>query len=332
MALYPRVLIALVLCAAAPSGRSADADSPHAATSFKSAACDVTIRGDHGGQSGTISWDAGRGGERGVERATERETSRAADRAVTGAIQSAEDAVVCLVTDRECTRRAEAEGWPVEVQDKDGNVVEQRAPSVTGVDVNNAVEVGTRVLFYEDYTGDTVGDFPRGLEFMRGNWEVATWQGRRLLRNSGSRMSAFLIALPETLPDTVTVETEIHITGDQRLVMLTQPSFDPLSQVDYNWVQVTHGGGQGTSVTANRNFGLSTSLNRAPAVDRDLVPLQIRFEGDYVKVFAAGDRVSNVPNAYFPRSEVLQIVLPEAGSEDRPVYLGPIRIATSLPE
>lgn len=38
---------------------------------------------------------------------------------------------------------------------------------------------GDRVLFYDDYGSDNVGDFPRRFEFEEGNAEVAEWEGSR---------------------------------------------------------------------------------------------------------------------------------------------------------
>src|SRR5436190_607492 len=58
---------------------------------------------------------------------------------------------------------------------------------------------GERVLFFEDFTKDTVGDFPRRLEFKRGNLEVVDWQGGRYLRTTVGN-GEFYIPLPEVLP------------------------------------------------------------------------------------------------------------------------------------
>ena len=64
---------------------------------------------------------------------------------------------------------------------------------------------GERVLFFEDFTKDTVGDFPRRLEFKRGNLEVVDWQGGRYLRTTVGN-GEFYIPLPEVLPERFTVE------------------------------------------------------------------------------------------------------------------------------
>ena len=41
---------------------------------------------------------------------------------------------------------------------------------------------GERVLFYDDFSNDTVGDFPRRWDLAAGNWEIVNWEGGRYLR------------------------------------------------------------------------------------------------------------------------------------------------------
>ena len=63
---------------------------------------------------------------------------------------------------------------------------------------------GDRVVFFDDFSADTVGDFPRRFELAAGNWEVVEWQGRRFLRATSN--GAVGIALPENLPERFTIE------------------------------------------------------------------------------------------------------------------------------
>ena len=69
---------------------------------------------------------------------------------------------------------------------------------------------GDRVLFYDDYSADNVGDFPRRFEFAEGNAEIAEWEGGKWLRVS----SQFAVALPENLPDRFPVEFD-YVTNDK---------------------------------------------------------------------------------------------------------------------
>ncbi|MDX1440335.1 MAG: hypothetical protein R3284_10585 [Rubricoccaceae bacterium] len=267
-----------------------------------------------------------RGVERGAERAAEREASRQADQAITGVMRTAEGAIICIVTDEQCIENARRNGEAVEVRDRDGNVVETY-PAPDGVNVNSDFRAGSRVLFYEDYSNDPIGNFPSSLEFVEGNWEIVQWQGRRLLRNTGPRSSAIRIILPEALPQNFTLETEIYFPGsNQRFLLFTQPPQGSWSSVDYNYFVL--GGNHGSGVNANSGVGLSTSMNPSDAPNQGLVPYRIMVEGDYAKVYVGGDRTANIPNAYIPRTEALQMINPYYANEETPMYLGPIRIAT----
>lgn len=266
------------------------------------------------------------GVEQGAERAAQREASRQADQAVTGVMRGAENAIICAVTDRVCIENARRNGEAVEVHDENGNVVERYPAPDGSVNVNPDFAPGQRTLFYTDFSNDPIGNFPSDLEFVSGNWEIAEWQGRRLLRNTGPRGSAIRIVLPEALPENFTIETEAYFPGtNQRFVLLTQPPASSWNRVDYNFIQIA--GAQGTGVDANSGLGLSTSLNEDRSIHDGLVPIHISVEGDYVKAYVGANRTANIPNAYLPRSEALHLENVYAASEEEPMYLGPIRIA-----
>jgi hypothetical protein len=71
---------------------------------------------------------------------------------------------------------------------------------------------GDRVLFYDDYSADNVGDFPRRIEFEEGNAEIAEWESGKWLRVS--KAAKFAVVLPENLPDRFTVEFD-YVTNDK---------------------------------------------------------------------------------------------------------------------
>ena len=279
---------------------------------------------------------------RGAERAVEREVGRQADRATTAALGAVEDAVVCAFTDEACIEQARQGGQPVVLTDADGNPVDERGNAVdhasqavvpaapgTGVWANYDFVPGARVLFFEDYAADRVGNFPQRLEFVNGNWEVVEWEGRRLLRNTGPRHSAFRIPLPEALPERFTIETEVYFThGNQRLALLTQPPAARVnSTVDHNYFQIA--GNHGTGVVGGGNAGLPTSSNRDNSLNESLVPIRIIVDGEYAKVFVGENRTANIPNAVLPRSEAIHVEVTYNASEERPMYVGPIRVAAS---
>lgn len=71
-------------------------------------------------------------------------------------------------------------------------------------------EPGSRELVYEDCSQDRVGDFPRGLEFRRGDISVVAVDGRRVLMVRGD--GELDLPLSETLPEQFTLEFEVRAT------------------------------------------------------------------------------------------------------------------------
>jgi outer membrane protein OmpA-like peptidoglycan-associated protein len=185
---------------------------------------------------------------------------------------------------------------------------------------------GDRVLFYDDYTGDNVGDFPRRLEFEDGNAEVADWEGGKWLRVSKS--TKFSIALPEVLPQRFTVEFDFvtnHTASNGWPVMLnvsgaesnweSQGSSNPTVRWSYS-----KGGAYVGKIEAEGPAGaeLQDKVNRA----------RIMADGKYTKVYFNGVRVANAPNVDLGRSNKAQFWVPgydPAGVQA--TMIGPIRIA-----
>lgn len=281
--------------------------------------------------------------KRGAERAVERETARRADRAVTAAFGLAEDAVVCAVTDQQCIEQAQADGQDVVVVDENGDPLPaSQQPSVQakaaatggtpaaapgeGVWVNYDFVPGDRILFYDDFTRDNVGDFPRRFEFVRGNWEVAEWQGRRLLRHTGPRHAAYKIVLPEELPERFTIEFDAYFPhGNQQLVLLTsEPEGGSFGgNYEHNYFLVD---GRGSGVQHRRPAGV-TSTNSVRTVNQELTPIRIMVDGSYAKMYLGEQRVANIPNADIARSNVLWIQDTNFADQENPIYLGPVRVA-----
>lgn len=253
------------------------------------------------------------------------------------------DAVRCTFDDLDCIQRAEESGEEVVLTDEDGEVLttedgtpvtdrsqlppEQRAaatPPGEGAEVNYDFEAGTDVILSEDYSGDNVGDFPRGFEFVRGNWEVAEWQGRRLLRNT-SDAGTIRIPLPESLPERFTIETEAHLPhGNQQLGLYTTAFDTRASQFQGQYFNIA--GNHGTGV-AGRGEGTVEALQDDERLQEELIPVRIMVDGTYAKVYVGERRVANVPNAEFARGDALQIENLYFASPENPILIGPIRVA-----
>lgn len=189
---------------------------------------------------------------------------------------------------------------------------------------------GNRVLFFEDFSKDVVGNFPQRLEFETGNMEIAEWNKIRWLRSSTA--SRFSIALPEVLPEKFTIEFDLY-TGS----------------AGWNAVGVNgedsrrSGGGSGgrteqTQVmfeVTNRIAGLrnllATTHIAMGKVDDDAISqimhCRTLADGAYMKVYVNEKRVANVPKANFMRTDHLYFDI--SANDDRPLMLANFRVASS---
>jgi OmpA-OmpF porin, OOP family len=195
-----------------------------------------------------------------------------------------------------------------------------------GAFVNFDFVPGERVLFYDDYSNDNVGDFPRRLEFAEGNAEIAEWEGAKWLRVS--KAAKFAVVLPENLPDRFTLEFD-YVTNDKAssgwpiLVNTSNAKDNWESQGAYNPTarfQTDEGGVYVGKIEASGPAGgdFQNKVNRA----------RIMADGKYTKVYVNGVRVGNGPNADLGRSNKVQFWIPVYDRTGANVTLvGPIRVA-----
>jgi OmpA-OmpF porin, OOP family len=257
-----------------------------------------------------------------AERAAERETVRQVDRKVT-------EVVRCALTDQACIDKAKQEGKEVEAVDEHGNVV--AAGSTTsaprpgeGAWANYDFIPGEDILFAEDYSRDQVGDFPRRMELSQGNWEVIEWEGERFLRATSNGIIA--IPLPQTLPERFTIEMPVNIThGNARIYVMPGRAYNgparnyrgSVATMQMTRAGVSPVGGSGT--TALSQYG-------ADKVRDKLISFRIMADGRHMKVYLDEQRVANVPNADYPRSDTLFIAVSSA-SASHPILIGTVRVA-----
>lgn len=269
-----------------------------------------------------------------AERAVEDETASQVDRAVRGAIR-------CMVDDPVCIRKAEESGEEVVYVDEDGEIIadEDGAPITDreeamakappppapgeGAWANYDFVPGDEILFFDEYSGDEVGDFPRRWNLIGGSWDVVDWQGARYLRALANGSVA--IVLPSTLPDRFTIEVPVSLLHGNSNIRLTTGRAYNARPTNY----------QGSVVSVElRRIGIRP-LGAGPDAmapmqhrfDQDgVAPLRVMADGEYMKVYLGETRVANVPNAVFPRGDTLFVSVSSA-SPERPVLLGPVRVA-----
>jgi OmpA-OmpF porin, OOP family len=264
-----------------------------------------------------------------VEERIERSADRAVDRAVDATFELAENEVACLAGDQQCVEQAERAGAEVVLVDEQGDravgaaaTAAAATPATPGDDVwaNYDFVPGDRVLFADDFANDRVGNFPRRLEFVSGNLEIVEWQGSPYLRSSAR--SVFQVHLPEALPERFTIEFDMHNGRAVRGTQIHTESLDRRAPRN-SYFELGYRSGVSTPRGGPQARTTSTRLME------EVVPVRIMVDGSYAKVFLNEQRVANIPNAQFNRTNVLQFNF--AGSERHPSYIGNLRIAAGGP-
>jgi len=250
-------------------------------------------------------------------------------------------AFACVVTDKECPKRAKAKGKKVVLTDEEGNVLPparqpadsparkpraadepEKAESAAaqpaasqggqagqGAWANFDFVPGERVLFAEDFTRDRVGNFPQRLELVSGNMEVVEWKAKRWLRIASA--GAMAIPLPEKLGTRFTVEFDASIPWGGF-------GFYAAAEADkLGWLPTDRPSAtvhlSGTLAGVTRPNSAEGSMLDPRVLFADMFPgdesgvsrvFHIRMEADgrYVKVYMDDKRISNIPNADFGRA------------------------------
>ena len=279
-----------------------------------------------------------------AKRTVEQRVDQKTTQATNAALDKAENAVKCATSDTACQEKAKADGKKVVIDDsapKGGAPVEapasaseSKAVSSDAAAESEKPEVafvnfdfvpGEKTLFSEDFSKDNVGDFPRRLEFVKGNMEVAEWKGSRWLRATTD--GQFEIPLPENLPERFTVEFEhVGVASSYPHVTLTfdgtaegTQEADRVKFLTWDGSSTKSGGGVFGGDGTVRAKGQVTDAQGKPFTARIMV------DGRYAKVYMNGTRVANVPNSKLGRAN--KIVFMFDASDDQPAYFRDFRVA-----
>jgi OOP family OmpA-OmpF porin len=253
--------------------------------------------------------------DKAIQKATEKE-SQAIDGAIEGGGEAPAPSTGASAAAEETAAAPESGAAPGVEPKKAGE----------GAFVNFDFVPGDRVLFYDDYASDDVGDFPRRFEFEEGNAEVAEWEGSRWLRVS--QATKFAIVLPETLPERFTVEFDF---GTNDKASRSWPILLNTNAAESNWE--SQGAYNPQVRFGTREGGVYTGKIEAkgPAngdFQNTVVRARIMADGKYTKVYINGVRVGNGPNADLGRSNKVQFWVPAYDETSENVtMIGPVRIA-----
>lgn len=288
-------------------------------------------------------------------------TQAAEDELLSQADQLVREGVACPFNDFECIQGAEAAGDDYYLTDTDGEmildeegdaitdpyqaaeVIGEPPPPAPGAslppppgagglppadfstaDANVDFVPGDVVLVFNDYFDDNVGDFPRDFVLVEGSFEIIEWQGQRYLRALSGGILA--IPLPGSLPDQFTVEYAVNLPhGNAYAALMPGRAFyGPARNYEGTAVVISHAKG---GVRPVKGTGPAAEAPHDVAIVRDAIaPVQIMADGDHMKVYLNDQRIANVPNAVFPRSDTLFLAVSSA-TVDKPILIGGFRIA-----
>jgi outer membrane protein OmpA-like peptidoglycan-associated protein len=284
-------------------------------------------------------------GERLRQRAAERAKQRAedalnrkTDETVDKAIDGSLTVVKCVVSDAACIEQAQADGRTVVRTDKAGKTIpadveverkaaQGAAPGAPTPSTAGSVRVATAgawanfdfvpgevPLLVTDFSRDVVGDFPRKLEAVSGNWEIVELEEQRWMRANG-RPNEFAVRANAPLPSRWTLEFEMLGTTGACWVYPGGTQEPPYlvfsSRHDGGYVREN---GAITHVPAKGDEGVG-------------VPFQARVmvDGQYVKAYIDEKRVVNVPNLTHTRSDRVHFWCD--GTEEEPIFIRNVRLA-----
>jgi OmpA-OmpF porin, OOP family len=274
-----------------------------------------------------------------AKRTVEQRVDQKSTAATNAALDKTESTIRCAATDAACREQAKAAGKKVVIEDPPmGTGGDAPAAQTTAVAASSAEPAkeepafvnfdfvpGERVLFADDFAKDNVGDFPKRLEFVKGNMEVAEWKGERWLRASTD--GQFEIPLPENLPERFTVEFE-HVGVASSWPHLTL-MFAGKPEADRSFDRVVFKTWDGNSTTSGGGIYAGDGTERAKGQVKDAqntrFTARIMVDGRYAKVYMGGTRVANVPNATLGRAN--KIVIMFDASAASPVYFRDVRVA-----
>ena len=218
---------------------------------------------------------------------------------------------------------------PAPAQRQEAGEVQADAPAAPGAPVafvNFDFVPGERVLFAEDFTRDNVGDFPRRLELLEGNGEVAEVGGRRYLR--AAEDLKFAIPLTEALPERFTLEIE-YMAAEASLAEIY------LAEGEHGYdrdgkARATFHVGTNFRTVAGLNTQDSRSTQGGFQGYQPNVPFFVRLMGDgrYTKMYVLGTRVANAPNFDVGRGRQIVVNIPGSGvAGNEGAYIASIRVA-----
>ena len=199
----------------------------------------------------------------------------------------------------------------------DGGAAESQPPGV-GVWLNYDFVPGDKVLFYDDFADDKVGDLPTHEDVTDGNATIVEINGKKYFRTVTS--ADFWINLPEVLPQRFTIEATYHGPNANPLTFIIGDDGDKSMRV---WCYQSSAGVSGSGPNGDKN----SHQNATGISDNDFVHCRFMFDGGYVKSYINEQRLGQLNGLVFSRTQKIRVEVPTVSAQDGGALLTEIRIA-----
>ena len=262
----------------------------------------------------------------------------ATDKGMDKGLDQVENAVKCAATDDACIKKAQEAGKPVTVTNAKGDKVSTAdsakaisaarngsstsatggattsANPTDGINVNFDFIPGDKVIFYEDFANDHVGDLPSRLDVTNGNFAIVEKNGRHALMNTTGGNVSF--KLPTMLPDRYTIEVEYHLASNSNALKF---SLDKDEHLEFDCSFDKAGLYEYLPTESKRS---SESSHSEP----DIALCRFMVDKGYAKAYFGGMRTAQLNNLTTERVNLIKFEVPGTYAND-PLMLYSIRIA-----
>lgn len=192
------------------------------------------------------------------------------------------------------------------------------APPGSAIWLNYDFVPGDKVLFYDDFSADHVGDLPTHEDVTEGNVTVVAINGKNYVHTMTT--AEMWITLPQPLPQRFTIEATYH----------GRPSSNPLAiqignggQTVDVWCYEASGGVSGSGTNGEKQSQSDVDgIN-----DNSFVNCRFMFDSGYVKAYINQKRVGQLNGLVFTHGNKIRVDLPSADAGSSGTLLTDIRIA-----
>lgn len=279
-------------------------------------------------------------------------TDQATDSVTNAAFDKAEHVVKCVVGDKQCIKNAQAAGQAVAVVNAQGQPVStadsaraiaaatgatgslaspaagmpagdasaQAQPPGVGVWLNYDFVPGDKVLFFDDFADDNVGDLPKHEDLNGGNATIVEDHGAKYLRTANG--TSFTITVPQPLPERFTIEADYHNAGGNG-----GSGLDFKIGKDHYVTVGCHLPEEEAYVEGEGPNGHKSSSEHGTRVEDGVGHCRFMFDGGYVKAYIGNERLAQANGLVFEHTNQIRVDVPGGHESSGASLVTNIRIA-----